>query len=128
MISSPICQTVSFLMIGLNSLLQIQKDMMRVLHFYLSIWITLKRSMIPCVRIENSLSRLGGDEFTVILQNIKTPTAAAEVAQKLLDIINTKLIVNNHEIYISASIGISAYPKDLLLRKVDLSSTWTIML
>lgn len=72
----------------------------------------IAKKLSTCVRMEDSLSRLGGDEFTIILQNIKTPIAAAEVAQKLLDIINTKLTVNNHEIYISASIGISIYPKD----------------
>ncbi len=72
----------------------------------------IAKKLSTCVRMEDSLSRLGGDEFTIILQNIKTPIAAAEVAQKLLDIINTKLTVNNHEIYLSASIGISIYPKD----------------
>ena len=72
----------------------------------------ISKKLSTCVRIEDSLSRLGGDEFTVILQNIKTPTSAAEVAQKLLDLISTKMIVNNHEIYLSASIGISLCPKD----------------
>lgn len=73
---------------------------------------TISKKLSTCVRAEDSLSRLGGDEFTVILQNIKTPMAAAEVAQKLLDLINTKLIINNQEIYLSASIGISICPKD----------------
>ena len=72
----------------------------------------ISKKLSTCVRIEDSLSRLGGDEFTIILQNIKMPAAAAEVAQKLIDIINKKLTVNNHEIYLSASIGISIYPKD----------------
>jgi diguanylate cyclase (GGDEF)-like protein len=72
----------------------------------------ISKKLSTCVRAEDSLSRLGGDEFTVILQNIKTPTAAAEVAQKLLDLISMKLIINNTEIYLSASIGISICPKD----------------
>ena len=72
----------------------------------------ISKKLSTCVRIEDSLSRLGGDEFTIILQNIKMPAAAAEVAQKLIDIINKKLTINNHEIYLSASIGISIYPKD----------------
>jgi diguanylate cyclase (GGDEF)-like protein/PAS domain S-box-containing protein len=72
----------------------------------------VSKKLSTCVRVEDSLSRLGGDEFTIILQNIKMPTAAADVAQKLIDIINKKLMINNYEIYLSASIGISIYPKD----------------
>ena len=72
----------------------------------------ISKKLSTCVRAEDSLSRFGGDEFTIILQNIKTPTSAAEVAQKIIDIINMKITIDNHEIYLSASIGISICPKD----------------
>jgi diguanylate cyclase (GGDEF)-like protein/PAS domain S-box-containing protein len=72
----------------------------------------ISKKLSTCVRAEDSLSRLGGDEFTIILQNIKSPNSAAEVAQKLLDLISTKITINNNEIYLSASIGISLSPKD----------------
>ncbi len=72
----------------------------------------VSKRLSTCVRIEDSLSRLGGDEYTVMLHNLNRPESAAEVAQKLLDMIKTKIIVDNHELYLSASIGISIYPKD----------------
>ena len=72
----------------------------------------MSKKLSTCVRVEDSLSRLGGDEFTIILQNIKSSSTAAEVVQKLIDVINKKLTINNHEIYLSASIGISLFPKD----------------
>ncbi|MBU0632639.1 EAL domain-containing protein [bacterium] len=72
----------------------------------------ISKRLSTCIRLDDSLSRLGGDEFTVIIHNLKTPESAADVAQKILDIINSKLIVDNNELYLSASIGISVYPKD----------------
>lgn len=79
----------------------------------------VSKKVSTCISAKDSLSRTGGDEFTVILQNIKNSASAAQVAQKLLDIINMKLTINNNEIYLSASIGISLYPKDAL-EKSDL--------
>ncbi|WP_345993887.1 EAL domain-containing protein [Sulfurimonas sp. HSL-1716] len=72
----------------------------------------VSKRLSTCVRIDDSLSRLGGDEFTVIIHNLKNPEAVAEVAQKLLDMIKSKITVDNNELYLSASIGISIFPKD----------------
>jgi diguanylate cyclase (GGDEF)-like protein len=58
------------------------------------------------------LSRLGGDEFTVIVESIGTAEDAALVARRLLDAVNAPFVVGEEEIVVSASIGISMYPTD----------------
>ncbi len=63
-----------------------------------------------------TLSRLGGDEFTVICEAIGSVEDAAHVAQRMLDALTAPFIAGEEEIVISASIGISMYPDD----KVDL--------
>lgn len=74
----------------------------------------VSKRISTCIRNEDSLSRLGGDEFTVLLYDLKTPESAADVAQKILDIIKSKITIEKNEFYLSASIGISIYPKDSL--------------
>ena len=64
------------------------------------------------LREEDTLSRLGGDEFTIILKNIKDEKSAATVAQKLLNSMKTPINMAAHTLHISASIGISIYPND----------------
>ncbi len=64
------------------------------------------------LREEDTLSRLGGDEFTVILKNIKTKKDIAKVAQKLINSMKKPLVTKHHTLHISSSIGISTYPDD----------------
>jgi diguanylate cyclase (GGDEF)-like protein/PAS domain S-box-containing protein len=59
-----------------------------------------------------SLSRLGGDEFTVILEDVNGAEDAALVAQRLLDALSLPLKMGGEDVQISASIGISLYPSD----------------
>ena len=65
-----------------------------------------------CIRHEDTLARLGGDEFTVLIQDLKTSESVILVAEKIIDSLKPKIILENHELHISASIGISLYPKD----------------
>ncbi len=64
------------------------------------------------LREEDTLSRLGGDEFTVILKDIKAPRNAATVAQKILNKMKEPIKIDTHTLHISASIGIALYPDD----------------
>jgi len=64
------------------------------------------------IRKEDTLSRLGGDEFTVILPNVKNIELVSQLAQKLLAVFNDPVHVGEHKLYISCSIGITLYPKD----------------
>ncbi|MBL8330090.1 MAG: EAL domain-containing protein [Rubrivivax sp.] len=59
-----------------------------------------------------TLSRLGGDEFTVILEDISGAEDAAIVAQRLLDALSVPFKMGDEELTVSASIGISLFPTD----------------
>jgi len=69
-----------------------------------------------CIREEDTLSRLGGDEFTILIQNLQTSESAAKIAQKIIDAMKPTLTIEAHELHISASIGISLYPKDSIIK------------
>ncbi|MGM3304614.1 CHASE2 domain-containing protein [Anabaena sp. WFMT] len=62
------------------------------------------------LRTSDTVSRLGGDEFTVILRAISNFQVAAKVAEKLLSVITEPIILDGHTTTVSASIGISIYP------------------
>lgn len=65
-----------------------------------------------CVREEDVVARIGGDEFVVALFDIAKREHAAVVAEKILDRLSLPIMVNGHELLVSASIGISVYPDD----------------
>ena len=67
---------------------------------------------------QSTLSRLGGDEFTVIAEAVGGAERAGLVAQRLLEALATPFVVGEEEIVIGASIGISMFPND----DVDLDS------
>ena len=72
--------------------------------------LTVSQRFIGCLRGSDIVSRLGGDEFTVILRAIPTIEVAAKIAQNILSSINESIILEGHIVKISASIGISIYP------------------
>jgi diguanylate cyclase (GGDEF)-like protein/PAS domain S-box-containing protein len=65
-----------------------------------------------CVREEDLVARMGGDEFCVLLDGIKDPRDAAIVAQKLIGELGRLFVFDGIELAITASVGISCYPKD----------------
>ena len=64
------------------------------------------------LREADMVSRLGGDEFLVILADFAAPDDAAKVAQKLLQVISAPIDLDGREIRSSASIGVSMFPRD----------------
>ncbi|TAN53363.1 MAG: EAL domain-containing protein [Methylococcaceae bacterium] len=64
------------------------------------------------LRQSDLLCRLGGDEFTVILESVDDLSAAHRVGQKLLQVLSQPFSIENREIYVTASIGIGIYPDD----------------
>jgi diguanylate cyclase (GGDEF)-like protein/PAS domain S-box-containing protein len=64
------------------------------------------------LREEDSIARMGGDEFTVLLADLKTPDAAAKIAQKVLDTVALPLQIEGTELFITTSIGIALFPSD----------------
>ncbi|MBI4710039.1 MAG: diguanylate cyclase, partial [Nitrospirae bacterium] len=61
---------------------------------------------------EFTISRHGGDEFTILLPGVNHVRDAARVAQKVLDTLTERFRVGVHELFISASAGISMFPTD----------------
>jgi diguanylate cyclase (GGDEF)-like protein/PAS domain S-box-containing protein len=65
-----------------------------------------------CVRDSDTVARQGGDEFTVMIEDVGGPDEVAHVAQKMLDALTPKFIVASREIFVTASIGIDVSPTD----------------
>jgi two-component system CheB/CheR fusion protein len=79
--------------------------------------------LLECVRTEDTVARLGGDEFVVLLEGSERHEAAM-TAQRLIKSLCQSYLVNGHECFVSASIGISMYPDDAtdpsgLMRNAD---------
>jgi diguanylate cyclase (GGDEF)-like protein len=77
-----------------------------------------------CARAGDLVSRFGGDEFTILLENIHSTHNAATVAEKICAAIAKPFVISSQEYYISASIGISLAPTDgsnasLLVKRAD---------
>ena len=76
------------------------------------------------LRSEDTVARLGGDEFVIILGSLKSRQDAALVAENTLALFSRPFQIDEQEIFIGASCGISVYPEDgtdqdLLLRNAD---------
>ncbi|HZV63502.1 MAG TPA: EAL domain-containing protein [Telluria sp.] len=65
-----------------------------------------------CVREDDSVARLGGDEFVLSLPLLNDSNDAAQVARKVLDAFAQPFTVEEHQLHIGASVGISVYPDD----------------
>jgi diguanylate cyclase (GGDEF)-like protein/PAS domain S-box-containing protein len=61
-----------------------------------------------------TLARLGGDEFAVLAESCSQVMQAAALAQRMLDVMKQPFIFDGHQLFISASIGISLFPNDAL--------------
>ena len=73
----------------------------------------LARRLSERLREDDTLGRLGGDEFLLLLEHLERPEDAAGVAQTLLQLLEQPfLLPSGPELYVGASIGISLYPDD----------------
>ncbi|HZW81997.1 MAG TPA: EAL domain-containing protein [Candidatus Deferrimicrobium sp.] len=70
------------------------------------------KRLLNCVREGDTVARLGGDEFTIILPHVVQMADINKVAQRMLDNLAQPFNLNGQELFITASIGISAYPTD----------------
>lgn len=65
------------------------------------------------LREEDTVGRLGGDEFLILVEDLATPNVAAKIANDLMHILSEPFrLTNGHEVYAAASVGISLYPED----------------
>jgi diguanylate cyclase (GGDEF)-like protein/PAS domain S-box-containing protein len=80
--------------------------------------------LVASIRADDTVARMGGDEFTILLTDIKEPGSSAIVAQKLLDAISRPMMIEGHELYATTSIGVALFPDDgadaeTLLKRAD---------
>ena len=68
--------------------------------------------LVNCVRAEDTVARMGGDEFTILLADLIDKRGAVAVAQKVLEAVRYAVQVDQHELYVTTSIGISIFPDD----------------
>ena len=73
------------------------------------------------------LSRLGGDEFIVLLPDTRDRFAAGTVAQRILSHFEQPIYVDGHEVFITVSIGIATYPEDGLASEILVRNADTAM-
>ncbi|MDQ7735090.1 sensor domain-containing diguanylate cyclase [Halomonas sp. SpR1] len=74
---------------------------------------TVARRLEGCVRETDTVARMGGDEFTVLLTDIKSTTAVAEKVDQILTVMNEPLGAEFGEVRMpSCSIGVACYPAD----------------
>jgi|GEM_PF-2899027 len=64
------------------------------------------------VRKEDSISRLGGDEFTLLVEDLKDEIDVSALAKKIILVLAEPIIIENNTLYITTSVGISIFPKD----------------
>ncbi len=76
------------------------------------------------IRKSDTISRWGGDEFVILLDNLASPSSAANVATKIIQSLSRPIAIKNQQVIVTPSIGISLYPEDgdqasVLLEKSD---------
>jgi diguanylate cyclase (GGDEF)-like protein/PAS domain S-box-containing protein len=65
-----------------------------------------------CLRKSDTVARMGGDEFTIILPGLTGITDATELARKLVDAMTQPVQINDHMVFVGVSIGIAIFPDD----------------
>jgi len=73
---------------------------------------SVARRLLDCVRTPDTVSRQGGDEFIALLQELEHPKDAEAAARRMLYAVAETHSINDHDLHVSASIGISIYPED----------------
>ena len=73
---------------------------------------TVAAELKKVCRESDYIARMGGDEFTVLLTDLKKSEDAVKIAQKLLETIAEPVRVDGQELYVTTSIGIAVFPND----------------
>jgi len=73
---------------------------------------SISNRLLGCIRCSDTVSRQGGDEFIVLLSEVEKPEDAAITARKMLEGVANSHVVEQHDLHVTASIGVSVYPDD----------------
>jgi diguanylate cyclase (GGDEF)-like protein len=73
---------------------------------------TVSARLTRIIRASDTLARVGGDEFVLVMLETKRREDATTIGQKFLDSFAEPLLIDGHQLILSTSIGISIYPED----------------
>jgi diguanylate cyclase (GGDEF)-like protein/PAS domain S-box-containing protein len=90
---------------------------------------SVAKCLLACVRDPDTVSRHGGDEFAILLQDLSRPENAAATAGRILRGLGEVHSVDGHQLHVTASIGVSIYPDDgfnaeTLIANADTAMYW----
>lgn len=68
--------------------------------------------LAECLNKTDTVARLGGDDFAIVLEHVKNTKEIALIAQTVLNVMLSPFYLQGHETFVTASIGISFYPND----------------
>jgi diguanylate cyclase (GGDEF)-like protein/PAS domain S-box-containing protein len=74
--------------------------------------VEIARRLAACLRASDTVSRLAGDEFTVILPDVASAGDVAQVVAKVLQAVAAPLRLRSHVVSVTTSVGIALYPQD----------------
>ena len=72
----------------------------------------LARRLQSCIRAEDTVGRIGGDEFVMLLAGLSASDSILHLAEKIRKSVAEPLSINGHELKISCSMGVAVYPRD----------------
>src|ERR1700691_859803 len=73
---------------------------------------SIAKGLVSCIRGSDSVSRQGGDEFVVLLLELEQAEDAAVTARRMLEAVALPHCIDQHNLHVTASIGVSVYPDD----------------
>jgi diguanylate cyclase (GGDEF)-like protein/PAS domain S-box-containing protein len=73
---------------------------------------SIGKRLVDCVRGSDTVSRQGGDEFVVLLSEVEQWEDAAIMARRILQAVVEAHFIDQHDLHVTASIGVSVYPDD----------------
>lgn len=87
---------------------------------------TVAARLHSCLRDSDTLARVGGDEFNLLVPGIEGREDAAKVARKIIERLKEPVIIEGYEVFVSFSIGIAIFPQDgqtidLLVKNADMA-------
>ncbi len=88
--------------------------------------VEIARRLTACLREDDTVARMGGDEFLIVLGHLDVPEIAAHVALRIIEALRQPIVVDGHELVVTTSIGISIYPDDgldaaMLIKHADIA-------
>jgi len=70
--------------------------------------------ILSCIREIDTVSRLGGDEFCIVIENVDKAVNINRIANSILQAISRPFLLSDHNVFVSTSIGIAFYPDDTM--------------